>query len=74
MAGSSDEAMYLKLMNEMIAAAEKTGPERQQAIESAEVRLRQLVGTKTAVLRYPLTLLLLPALSAAGQAATRQRG
>ena len=31
--------MYLKLMNEMIAAAEKTGPERQQAIESSEARL-----------------------------------
>lgn len=69
--GSGDEAMYLKLMDEMIAAADKSGPERQEALDAAEMRLRQLVGSKAAVLRYPLTLLLLPALSAAGQAATR---
>lgn len=69
--GSSDQAMYLKLMDEMIAAAEKTGPERQQAIDAAEMRLRQLAGTTSARLKYPLTLLLLPALSTASQAATR---
>lgn len=69
--GSGDQAMYLKLMDEMIAAAEKTGPERQEAIDAAEMRLRQLAGTTSARLKYPLTLLLLPALSAAGQAATR---
>ncbi|HJT32636.1 MAG TPA: hypothetical protein VJ783_11390 [Pirellulales bacterium] len=69
--GSSDQAMYLERMNEMIAAADKSGPERKAAIELAEMRLRQLAGTTSARLKYPLTLLLLPALSAAADAATR---
>ena len=71
MTGSSDQAMYLKLMDEMIAAAEKTGPERQEAIDAADERLRQLASTTSAKLKYPLTLLLLPGLSGASQAAAR---
>lgn len=69
--GSSDQAMYLKLMDEMIAAADRSGPERQEAIDAADARLRQLASTTSARLKYPLTLLLLPGLSAAGQAAAR---
>lgn len=70
-AAASDLAMYLKMMNEMIAAAEKTGPGRKEAIELAETRLSQLAGTTSANLKYPFTLVLLPGLSAAGQAAAR---
>jgi hypothetical protein len=68
---ASDEAVYLQFMEEMIVAADKTGPARKEAVDRAEARLKQLAGKTTARLRYPLTLTLVPALRASADAASR---
>jgi hypothetical protein len=68
---SSDQTMYLQIMSQMISAADSAGPARKQAIDRIDTRLKQLAGNNGAKLRYPITLLMVPALSAFGEAGSR---
>ena len=68
---SGDEIVYLQIMSEMIAAGEFAGSERTRALDRAEAQLKTLAGNTTARFRYPVTLLIVPALRAFGEAASR---
>jgi hypothetical protein len=68
---SGDEIVYLQTMNEMIAAAELTGSERIRALAEVEARLKELASGTMAKLRYPMTLLIVPAFSYTFEATTR---
>lgn len=68
---AEDEPMYLQIMSEMIAVFDKTGPARTQAAKAAEGRLQQLASSRSTRQRYPLALLIAPAVSACAEAAGR---
>ncbi|HWB12076.1 MAG TPA: hypothetical protein VG826_22815 [Pirellulales bacterium] len=68
---SSDETLYLQIMREMIAAGELRGSERIRALDQVDTQLKTLAGETTAKFRYPMTLLLVPALSASAEATSR---
>jgi hypothetical protein len=68
---TADETIYLQIMGEMVAAGEFTGSERTRAIGRAEAHLKRLAGDTTAKFRYPVTLSIVPAMSACGEAANR---
>lgn len=68
---SEDKPMYLQVMREMIDAFAKTGLARRQAAQVAEDRLVKFASTSDARRRYPLTLLIVPAIAACAEAANR---
>ncbi|HEV3340419.1 MAG TPA: hypothetical protein VG125_08680, partial [Pirellulales bacterium] len=70
---SGDETVYLQIMGEMIAAAEFAGSERTRELDRVEAQLKKLAGDTTARFRYPVTLLIVPALRAYGEAANRNQ-
>lgn len=69
-----DEPMYLQLMCEMVAAVNNTGSARKRAADAAEARLKELARTRNANRRYPLTLLIVPAVGACADAAGYNEG
>lgn len=69
---AADEAFYLEVMAELIAAAEKTGSSRLEAVQQAELRIKQVAGTTGGRVRHPLTLLVLPSLTAFAESTSRR--
>lgn len=68
---AEDEPMYLQIMSEMIAVFEKTGPARTQAAQAVDNKLQQLTSSPGTARRYPLALLVAPAVGACANAASR---
>ncbi|HUY91449.1 MAG TPA: hypothetical protein VMV10_22105 [Pirellulales bacterium] len=69
--GDRDQIMYLQLMGELIAAADKSREAGELAAAKVDVQLQQLAGSRGSRLSHPLTLMLMPALSAFMEAASR---
>jgi hypothetical protein len=68
---ASDETLYLQIMAQAIGAADNTGPARTQTIADADAMVKQLAGQTGAKLRFPITLLMVPALSSFVDAVSR---
>lgn len=68
---SADQAMFLKVMAALIAAAEKPGSARLDAVDDAELSLTAVAGTTSGRLRYPTTLLIMPSLRPSAESVSR---
>jgi hypothetical protein len=68
---AGDEALYLQIMAEMIAAAENTGIARTQAAADTDAQIRRLAAQTSAKLRFPITLLMVPALTSFAETVNR---
>lgn len=68
---ASDETLYLQIMAQAIAAAGNTGPARTQAIADTDAMVNQLASQTGAKLRFPITLLMLPAMTSVAHSVSR---
>lgn len=68
---TSDEIVYLQLIEQMIAAFDETGPTRRQAVDDAARQVAFLSNQTGATVRFPLSRLLLPSLQAVSEACSR---
>lgn len=62
--GDRDQIVYLQLMGELIAAAGKSSQAAELAAAKVETQLQQLAGSGGSKFTHPLTVMLMPALSA----------
>lgn len=68
---AADQALYLQMLAQSIAAADKRGAARERAIEQVDLHLKKLAGSVGGKLRYPITFLTLPSLEAFAVAISR---
>jgi hypothetical protein len=69
--GDRDRTLYLQLMGELIAAAKTPAEQGRQTAANVEARLKQVAGSGGSRFSHPLTLLLMPAVSAVFEARSR---
>lgn len=68
---ASDETLYLQVMAQMIDSAGNSGPTRTQAVARIDAELKYLAGQTGAKLRFPITLLMVPALTSFSETVNR---
>lgn len=69
--GDRDRTLYLQLMGELIAAAKTPAEQGRQTAANLEAQLKQIAGSGGSRFSHPLTLLLMPAISAVFEARSR---
>jgi hypothetical protein len=69
--GDRDQTLYLQLMGELIAAATTPAEQGRQTAADVEAQLKQIAGSGGSRFSHPLTLMLMPAVSAVFEARSR---